>query len=322
MLDIYVLGARDPEMDEMERVLKKRELSYLYAKVNGVRVNPGNAYKADNRNEIPLNTRTVFIECEMQEIGRNVVIDHHRPNDPGYGKPPELFLEASSLGQLLNRLSIERNKEQEVLAAMDHCYCAAVQDKCPGVSGKEVLHKKMDEIMKSTIATLQRSPIVKIGKVDVFLLEENTGIGYTASYLMAQVAAVSLGIPLLIPSYDEKEGKEKLNLCGSVSEETVTCFMEQWAPKNGWGLDIYGNPARGYAGAYRLDPKKQVFCTWCEYDHFPPIHSEKCKRVSERNQAKSRYDHEQREKVWAENDARDKKQEWGNTPLRDRPFLK
>jgi hypothetical protein len=321
MLDIYVLGARDPEMDEIERVLKERELSYLYAKVNGVRVNPGNAYKADNRNEIPLNTRKVFVECEMLEIGRDVVIDHHRPNDPGYGKPPELFWEGSSLGQLLDHLGIERTKEQETLAAMDHCYCAAIQDKCPGISGKEVLHKKMDEIMKSTIATLQRSPVVKIGKVDVFLLEENTGIGYTASYLMAKAAAVSLGIPMLIPSYDEKGGNEKLNLCGSVSEETVTYFMEHWAPKNGWELDIYGNPTRGYACAYRLNPKKQVFCTWCEYEHFPPIHSDACKRVAERNQEQSRREHEQREEVWARNDAIDQKAEWDRTPLCDRKYL-
>lgn len=321
MLDIYVLGARDPEMDEIERVLKESELSYLYAKVNGVRVNPGNAYKADNRNEIPLNTRAVFIECEMREIGRAVVIDHHRPNDPGYSKPPELFWEASSLGQLLNLLGIERTKEQEILAAMDHCYCAAIQDKCPGVSGGEVLRKKMDEIFKSTVATLQKSPVVKIGNTDVFLLEENTGVGYTASYLMLQAAAVSLGAPILIPSYDEKEGNEKLNLCGSVSEDTVMFFVNQWAPKNGWELDIYGNPTRGYAGAYRLNPKKQVFCTWCEYDHFPPIHSEACKRVSERNQEEWWRAQKQREEVWERNDAIDQKAEWDRTPLCDRKYL-
>ena len=43
----FVLGADDPEMREMERVLKEHGCSYEYAQSAGKRVHPGNAYKAD-----------------------------------------------------------------------------------------------------------------------------------------------------------------------------------------------------------------------------------------------------------------------------------
>src|SRR5690606_13837645 len=32
-------------------------------------------------------------------------VDHHRPGDPGFGRPPEEFLAASSLGQVIARLA-------------------------------------------------------------------------------------------------------------------------------------------------------------------------------------------------------------------------
>lgn len=324
MLIIYALGAKDPEMDEMEKILKEKELPYMYAKVDGIRVNPGNAYEANNKQEIPQNTDVVFVECSIAGIRPKKIVDHHRPNDPGYGKGPELFWEASSLGQLIAflesefSLKIEKTEDRKMLAAMDHCYPAAIQGKCPEISGKDVFRKKMDCILESTYEMLRNSDVVKIGNVEVFLLKQNTGIGYTASFLMAQTGAVSLGIPILIPCYDDKKGLEKVHLCGIVSKETVSTFMKKWAEENGWDKNIYGNPSRGYAGAYRDDPKKAIFCTWCEYEHFPPIHSEACRRIADKAAQESRRVHEERESHWQENENRKAHEEWLRTPLRDR----
>src|SRR5690606_25622302 len=42
---------------------------------------------------------------DMHPFPRVVVIDHHRPGDPGYGRPPEEFLAASSIGQVITELA-------------------------------------------------------------------------------------------------------------------------------------------------------------------------------------------------------------------------
>src|SRR5690606_38968626 len=44
------------------------------------------------------------VECAPTARDR-VQIDHHRPGDPGYGRPPAEFLPASSLGQVIAELA-------------------------------------------------------------------------------------------------------------------------------------------------------------------------------------------------------------------------
>src|SRR5690606_33702597 len=44
--------------------------------------------------------------CHPELADRTVRrIDHHRPGDPGYGRPPSEFLEASSIGQVIAELA-------------------------------------------------------------------------------------------------------------------------------------------------------------------------------------------------------------------------
>src|SRR5690606_16260759 len=91
-------------------------------------VHPGSAYKAigavtpdGTRPGLDWDTIVVLVECDggplrdslgvtFAEVrsghpGREFrVIDHHRPGDPGYGKPPAEFFSASSIGQVLKHL--------------------------------------------------------------------------------------------------------------------------------------------------------------------------------------------------------------------------
>lgn len=110
---IWVLGASDPEMEQIERLLSEAGQDFTYATVDGQRVHPGNAYQA----ELPAaatGTTVYLVECDGLQRPNGaevVVIDHHRPGDPGYGRPPEDFLPASSIGQViaeLARLAFER----------------------------------------------------------------------------------------------------------------------------------------------------------------------------------------------------------------------
>src|SRR5690606_3150380 len=69
----------------------------------GERVHPGNAYRCP----IPVAPEgaTVYaVECIDTLPEGWVRIDHHRPGDPGYGRPPSEFLSASSLGQVITAL--------------------------------------------------------------------------------------------------------------------------------------------------------------------------------------------------------------------------
>jgi hypothetical protein len=101
-----------------------------------------------------------------------VIIDHHNPGDPGYGRSPAEFLPASSIGQVIailgddriaiNRHTLSAESPQDLYlvpagaladdsdpawclgtgfvptdivltAAADHCLDAARRGECPGV---------------------------------------------------------------------------------------------------------------------------------------------------------------------------------------------
>lgn len=264
---IFLLGASDPEMDRIVEILCEQEHKVIYAKKDGVRVHAGNAYDANNIDEIPKEVRLIIVECEIESFTHDKRIDHHRPGDFGFGKGPEEFWEASSLGQMFSLFGLpkpESGSRDLVLAAMDHCYNDAMHDLCPNVKRNEVLRVKTEEIAKAAKKSvdevekttqvfrekIRTSPTVVIGKETVFDLQENTGVGYSLEYLTAQVAAVLEDVPVIIHLYEKMGGQERLHLCGSVKEETLTFFIENWAPKNNL-VRIYGNPARGYAGGYK-----------------------------------------------------------------------
>jgi hypothetical protein len=129
---LWVLGASDPEMALIERLLVEAGERIAHAVgPDGRRVHPGNAYRAawfvhpDGRRfgltefadlvapPDGLAASVVLVECggpgpfphaDGYTVRDRPVaverVDHHRPGDPGYGRHPEEFLPASSAGQV------------------------------------------------------------------------------------------------------------------------------------------------------------------------------------------------------------------------------
>lgn len=111
---LWLLGASDPEMAAIERLLTSIGETTAHAVgSDGQRVHPGNAYRAIgyrlSRDDLDLSTRwdgpCYQVECGGDLPPDAVSIDHHRPGDPGYGRPTEEFLSASSVGQVYCHLA-------------------------------------------------------------------------------------------------------------------------------------------------------------------------------------------------------------------------
>lgn len=102
---IWALGAPDPEMEMIEKLLRECGESVVYAVASdGSRVTPGTAYRCLVP-EVPDGATVYAVECIDVLPAGWVRIDHHRPGDPGYGRPPEEFLPASSVGQVIAELA-------------------------------------------------------------------------------------------------------------------------------------------------------------------------------------------------------------------------
>lgn len=118
MSDLFLLGANDPEMAAIERLLIKHGKRYAFATIGGVSVTQENAYKATGyvfpedvlgeyvlgQEDCPITHR---VECGWHgwEFTGITNVDHHNPGDPGFGRLPESFLPASSLGQVYQILA-------------------------------------------------------------------------------------------------------------------------------------------------------------------------------------------------------------------------
>ncbi|MBI2108691.1 MAG: hypothetical protein HYT93_00720 [Parcubacteria group bacterium] len=264
MKELFVLGAHDPEMVRIIALLEGAGKNFIYAKKDGERVRSGTAYEANNKDEIPDTVRVIFVECEVAGVMPSFRIDHHRPGDPGYDKRPEEYLLGSSLGQLCAYLERTPTEEDTVIAAMDHCFHAAVKGLCPGVSPSAVLKMKIEKIaegyncstkeVEKEIRRFQEiistSETILIGDQSVHDVIGSLGVGYTLQLLTALTAATIERKAVLLHAFDTKGGPEKLILGGDVHEKTVRYFMQIWAPANSLEK-IFGTPSRGYAGGYR-----------------------------------------------------------------------
>jgi hypothetical protein len=113
---IWILGAPDPEMAAIESLLRECGETIVHAvDATGQRVHPGNAYRADCPPDLQGGMGEIFdtvyrVECAWDPSWESLAcpvttIDHHRPGDPGFGRPPSEFLSASSLGQVIAELA-------------------------------------------------------------------------------------------------------------------------------------------------------------------------------------------------------------------------
>lgn len=111
---LWILGASDPEMAAIESLLTKLGEKSVYATKGGMRVHPANAYQADPIDEDGY-AELLLVECAPTSAPIDaIVIDHHRPGDPGFGCAPSQFFRASSIGQVVEHLS-----RRDLLAAVD-----------------------------------------------------------------------------------------------------------------------------------------------------------------------------------------------------------
>jgi hypothetical protein len=138
---IWILGASDPEMDAIERLLLGCG-EYVAHALDAAeqRVRPYNAYRGVVHRYIngygALHTPETWylVECvvlypEPTSLGREdipeiVTIDHHRPGDPGFGVRPAAFMRASSIGQVINelaRLDVLPRNWQSASSSIDRC---------------------------------------------------------------------------------------------------------------------------------------------------------------------------------------------------------
>lgn len=111
---IWILGAPDPEMEAIERLLAEAGERIAHAVgAGGERVRPGDAYRATaHRYAVDCGAAGdaeiwYLVECVVPTPAGCVVtrIDHHRPGDPGYGRPPDEFMLGSSIGQVIAELA-------------------------------------------------------------------------------------------------------------------------------------------------------------------------------------------------------------------------
>lgn len=284
MPKVFILGADDPEMQTISYCLRKKELEYRYAAVDGQRCYPSTAYRADStvtpegRIEMLAGDydQFVFVECRPWNIPlkekhiRLLALDHHEEGDPGYDLGPENFWEASSLGQVIRSLRIMGHPlaithSMRVLAAMDHCRQAAMRGECPGISPYEVITRRIQEIAAAKgvtseavqtridkyIATFRNCQAKRFGSGEVIdYTEHHLGSGYSLDLLSAQTALDIEGLSALLRHNDAPgESSERISISGHVTPDMVTYFLQHYAPEKSLHR-TFGVPRRGYAGGF------------------------------------------------------------------------
>lgn len=251
----FVLGAPDHEMQEIRRICKEEGLMHAHATLAGSIVRSQEAYLANGiQGLLPKEPVTlVFVECMVAGLpcaSEPEFIDHHQEGDAGYGKPPEQYLEGSSLGQFLKLLGKTPTRRQQLIAAADHCLTAAYQGKCPGVDPEELRAWREEtrsrarrlpvEALRSQILqaeqALATAPRVKLDEVDVAWFDQDPPPEVSE-------ASARLAMPYVYIKHQD-DGRVK-SCIRSAPANVVRYWMERCGLKS-----TYGDPQRGFAGGY------------------------------------------------------------------------
>lgn len=252
----FVLGGGDTEMNEIAKLLATTNYSVAYAKVNGTRVNRSEAYDATYPKPEPFD---VWVECapagytklEMYSLGIDLV-DHHQPGDFGYYMPPKQYWEASSIGQICNRLGIPRTQRLSYIAAADHCLLPAYHNQCPGVNREDFLAFRMDfmkkfekeplDYLKNLHGEALRLPTVNIVGAKVY---DISGLhGKERKWL----SDMSCCYGMKTMSVNQKANRYKM-FVSNLSVDEIEKFCEEYAPSLGTVINVYGDPKRQFAAA-------------------------------------------------------------------------
>jgi hypothetical protein len=258
----FVLGAQDPEMREIAQVLKKSARSYVHAALNGRAVSPRTAYDANGVLRVPKPgvaleavlpppVPAVFVECTVRGHEPVLRVDHHYPGDPGYLQPPERYLEGASIGQTLRLLEMEPTPTQKLIAAGDHCLTAAYQGRCPGADPRELLFlraswraRQSGRTLMDVIEGIFHAAKQVRGHYDS---EYNESLFLDPTELPLDLAegAAYAGRPVRYREWFG--GPEVKEMLKGAEPGHIEQFMSEHLEH---GREVYGNPYRGYAGAY------------------------------------------------------------------------
>lgn len=250
MRKCFVLGGFDPEMAEIESVVSANGHLVRHATLRGRPVNAEEAYSADGVDgALPRDVEVVFVECFVLGLRPGHVVDHHRPGDPGYSAPPQNYLQASSLGQVLQLLGLEATAEQRIIAAADHCPVAAYQGMCPGVDIEALRAWRVaSRAARRKVSVPQMEQAIEQARSDLETAERIDFCGMQIAWIGDRQgefteAAARYGIPFMYTT-KVRDGRTKLGIM-SAPEEVIAAWMNQC------GLEqVYGDPVRGYAGGY------------------------------------------------------------------------
>lgn len=259
---MFVLGAQDPEMREIAQVLRKANRRFTHAAKQRTPVSTRTAYEADgvvklSRAGRPMEALlvpqepAVFVECMVRGHEPVLRVDHHNPGDPGYAQPPERYLQGASIGQTLLLLELEPTPTQRLLAAADHCLTAAYQGACPGVDPKELLFlraswrarvsgRSLTDVIDGILRAARQVRCCYDSEYGESLFLDPTA----APPDLAEGAAYAGHAVRYREWFPGGALKEMLK---GAAPEHIERFM---AMHRGLGREVYGNPYRGYAGAY------------------------------------------------------------------------
>lgn len=258
----FVLGGSDSEMKHIEFAIVEAGHEVVKAEINGIRVTRGQAYRADYPSP---KIGDVWVECqhvdytktEMYSLGITIV-DHHYEGDPGYGKPPEEYWEASSIGQVYNILGLESDYEARMIAAGDHCLYAAYHSMCPGIDkedfksyrmsyfGSNSRPKKFASEFGSAIMLAKSCETIKLGDLTVVDLTPMTETHYS---WLADISCLLNMKFVTIQPHPKKEGVTKY-FVGNLSRKEIKYFVKELIHELGDEvITVYGDPTRQFAGA-------------------------------------------------------------------------
>lgn len=246
----FILGARDPEMMEIMRVLKEHGHPFALATIKGVPVRSRDAYHATGfEGLLPKDHQIVFVECAVMGLLPDEVCDHHNPGDPGYGLAPDQYMKGSSLGQILELLGLEPTPEQRIIAAADHCLRHAYAGQCPGVDPKDLAawrERSRAEIRGISVEEMRRQIEEATQQLReaprIYIAGEEVAWFPGPMHEQIPEASARTGIPFCYARREGSRGK-----CGIMGAppHVIRAWMRECSLK-----DVYGDPARGFAGGY------------------------------------------------------------------------
>lgn len=262
---LWVLGASDPEMAAIEALLNRYHETVRYAMADGRRVYPSNAYRATN-DPVPQPKESVHvINIECAGPWKSLTnVDHHKPGDFGYGLPPEEYLYASSIGQVMLLLNqfwpdspIKLTKEIMFTAAADHCLAPAYRGLCPGVDPTELMNWRA--MMR---AQQQKRPIAEVMS-DINRAREILRLQRKIDIIGSdgKLYPVADFGDRTIPELPEASCRENIAFLATVTDpggarkrvlqSGCPALIEGWMQIAPLTLDaVYGDPQRGFAGGY------------------------------------------------------------------------